>query len=389
MRPFHADPFIPTALLTKGQMREKQFWWGATALLGASIAAAVVSEPITAFSFHQVTPISIFANLMVVPIAGIITVVGTISVASSLLSPALAALFNNANWLLAKILIWFVGFLAHQPGAAVNVPDLRALLSPTPSFLVAPVQDSACLLVRTGSQAWLFNTGRELPARSTTGHLLQYYGINRLDGLVLAQMSVSDNSGVEALVRDFRPRRLVAPGMKTLSPLEKLRPELVTLSGGEIESWRRGEECDLGHGVTVETLGPSEQTTAGHAEDRALVLLFHAGGQSLLWAGKISPEAQEELRAAYPGLHAEVLVMNGDFAPATGWLEALGVREWLRMPPRDRQVNAIDPGPMPASCRTWPLEQTGAMEVRFQAATPETPGLIFLRPWVRENEAGK
>ena len=43
-------------------------------------------------------------------------------------------MFNNANWLLARLLILFVGFLAREPGAAINVPDLRALASPTPSL---------------------------------------------------------------------------------------------------------------------------------------------------------------------------------------------------------------------------------------------------------------
>ncbi|MEJ0000745.1 MAG: ComEC/Rec2 family competence protein [Verrucomicrobiota bacterium] len=57
----------------------------------------MVCEPITAIDFHQITPISILANLVVVPLAGVITTVGTMSVAVSLLSTPLAGLLNNAN----------------------------------------------------------------------------------------------------------------------------------------------------------------------------------------------------------------------------------------------------------------------------------------------------
>jgi ComEC/Rec2-related protein len=176
---FRPDPFLPDSLMTVWQKREEAFWSRGSALLAASIAATLVSEPITALDFYQVTPISIVANLLVVPLAGLITVVGTISVVSSLVLPPLAALFNNANWVFAKLLILIVAFFAHEPGAAINVPDLRILGRPTPFFVVAPVQDSACLLVRNGNQSWLVNTGREAAPPSIPGKLLQFYGIKR------------------------------------------------------------------------------------------------------------------------------------------------------------------------------------------------------------------
>jgi ComEC/Rec2-related protein len=196
---FRHDPFLPARLLTAGQKREETLWAWGWALLAASIAATVVSEPITAIDFHQVTPISIVANLLVVPLAGLITMVGTISITFSLLSHTLAALCNNANWLLARIMISIVAFFAHEPGAAINVPDLRVAAQPSPFFVAAPLEDSACLLVRDGGHTWLIDTGREAPGMSATARLLQFYGVNRLDGLVLAQLSTPANGGAEAV----------------------------------------------------------------------------------------------------------------------------------------------------------------------------------------------
>ena len=233
IQPFLPDPFLPATLLTTAQRVEKRFWWIVIGLLGTGIAATITSEPITAVTFHQITPISIVANLVVVPMAGLITMIGTLSIFISLLSTFLAGLLNNTNWLLAKILIIFVGYLAHHPGASINVADLRTLASPAPSFVVAPLQDSACLLVRSPSQAWLVNTGRESPTPSTVWHLLQFYGLNRLDGVVLAQMSTPDNSGAEMIVRDFRPQHLVVPALRTLSPLEKSLPDFMAQTGGQ------------------------------------------------------------------------------------------------------------------------------------------------------------
>jgi len=65
------------------------------ALLATGVAATAIMEPITAIDFHQVTPIAILANLIVIPAAGLITMIGTLSVAVSLASAPLAALLNT------------------------------------------------------------------------------------------------------------------------------------------------------------------------------------------------------------------------------------------------------------------------------------------------------
>jgi competence protein ComEC len=382
IKPFLPDPFLPASLLTDAQRIEKRFWWIAVGLLGTGIAAVLVTEPITAIDFHQITPVSILANLVVVPTAGLITMVGTMSVAVSLVSTPLAALLNNANWLFAKLLILFVGFLAHEPGAAINVPDLRALSSPVPSFVVAPLQDSACLLVRTPAQAWLFNTGRETATPSATWHLLQFYGINRLEGLVLAQMTGPDNSGATAIARDFYPQHLIVPLLRTRSPIEKTIPEMVALAGGDSESWQRGQTVQIGAGLSVDVLNPAVASLQSRADDRALVLLFHSGTQTLLWAGRITAPMQQELLATYPGLHADVLVMSADTPPDEAWLQSLGVRDWLQIPPHDRQVNSVGTASVPYFCQVWPLNQTGAVDIHFQPAENNQPEKIFLCPWL-------
>ncbi len=154
--------------------------------------------------------------------------------------------------------------MAHQPGAMINVPDIAALESPAPSFVAAPLRDSACLLVRTGGEAWLVNAGRESAAPSAVWHFLQFYGINRLDGLVLAQLSGPDNSGAAAIVRDFRPRRLVVPVLRTKSPLEREVGEIAA-AGDPSEAWPAGQAVALGGGVVAEVLHPAPDSAGTHA----------------------------------------------------------------------------------------------------------------------------
>jgi ComEC/Rec2-related protein len=378
--PVSPDPFLPRSLLTRAQRFEFKFWHGAVLLLSSGIAAVIVCEPITAIDFHQITPISILANLVVVPLAGIITTIGTMSVAISVLCPPVTALLNNSNWLLAKILIWFVGLLAHQPGSMINVPDIAALESAPPSFVVAPLRDSACLLVRTGDGAWLVNTGRESAAPSDVWHFLQFYGINRLAGLVLAQISGPDNSGAETIVRDFSPHQLVVPVLRTKSPLEK---EITEFQGGDPpETWQAGQTIRLGGDIHADILHPAMDSPETHADDRGLVIYFHLGDRSLLWAGRIGKATQAALLAAHPNLHADVLVMGTEPAPDAAWLSALQVRDWLQIPPRSPRLNIIDAGNVPDFCQVWPLNRTGAVDIHFENDHGHTPGKILLRPWV-------
>jgi competence protein ComEC len=380
--PFARDPFLPRDLLTAAQAREEKFWHYAAALLGATIAATLVSEPITAVDFHQVTPISVLANLIVVPAAGLITVVGTLGVTFSFITTLWAALINNSNWLFARLLIALVAFLARQPGASLNVPDIRTLNSPLPSFVIAPVQDSACLLLRTGGQTWLFNTGRETPARGATTHLLQFYGVNQLDGLVLMQLGIADNGGAGIIDQTFHPRQIVLPALRSRSPLEK------TLPGSTFQHWAQNRRIELDPGVTIDVLNPSTESTASHEQDRSLVLLFHAGGGTILWAGKIDALLQRDLLAAHPGLRADILVLDPDTKPANDWLRALHVRAWLQIPRRDRGLNVSTPAAEPAPCQVWTLTQTGSVDVHFTPAQAGRAAEISLSPWVALPEAG-
>ncbi len=379
-RPFAIDPFLPRELLTTPQKIEERSWRALALLLASGLAAGVITEPITAIDFHQVTPIAILLNLIVIPTAGLITIVGTLSVTVSLVSASLAASLNNANWLFARLLILFVGFFSHTPGAAINVPDIAALESPTPSLVVAPMRDSACLLIRTGQGTWLVNTGRESPGPSPLWHFLQFYGINRLDGLVLAQISAADNSGAEAIARDFRPRQLIVPVLHTKSPLEKELAEMDAASGDPPETWQAGQTIPLGAHITAEVLHPAADSPETRADDRGLVILFHVGARSLLWAGRIGPAAQSEILASRSNLHADVLVMGTEPPPDPSWLTALQVRDWLQIPPHDSRLNVIDSAAVPDTCQVWPLNKTGAIDLHFQ--DDPAPGQILLRPWL-------
>ena len=69
-----------------------------------SLAAWIGSLVLILWYLNLVTPISLFANLAVVPIAFLILAVALLSLICAPALPALSIIFNNANWFLARLM---------------------------------------------------------------------------------------------------------------------------------------------------------------------------------------------------------------------------------------------------------------------------------------------
>ena len=83
--------------------------------LGVSTVAWLSSLPIIAYYFGIISPISILANIIVVPVIGLVIALGFTSVFLGQAYLPLSGVFNCANYYLLKGMIWFVRLLAHIP----------------------------------------------------------------------------------------------------------------------------------------------------------------------------------------------------------------------------------------------------------------------------------
>jgi competence protein ComEC len=90
--------------------------------LGASAAAQLAVLPITLTHFNQLSTIGVVANLGVVPLAGVATVVGLVAVGLSFVSETIAAVAFDAVWPLLLALRGVVALAAKVPGAVVHLP---------------------------------------------------------------------------------------------------------------------------------------------------------------------------------------------------------------------------------------------------------------------------
>ncbi len=89
--------------------------------MAVSIAAWAASTPITAMFFGRITPISVVGNLAVIPLASLIVITAAFSILFGLISPDIAAFFNNANVVLTQVLTLTAKLFANLPFASFEI----------------------------------------------------------------------------------------------------------------------------------------------------------------------------------------------------------------------------------------------------------------------------
>ncbi len=99
-------------------------------LVAMTLAAALVSAPLTALYFGSVSPIGLLGNLLAVPLASLMILSGALSIALGSIGLLFASLFNHANVALAFALHQFISFLSSVPGGhwIIEPPPLWGIL---------------------------------------------------------------------------------------------------------------------------------------------------------------------------------------------------------------------------------------------------------------------
>lgn len=374
---------------------QKKFhkWARALVLLFASsLAAWAGSLPLMAWTFHQVTLIGLAANLIVVPLAGVIVVVGSLAVAVAPLSGALTAAINNANWLLAKILVACVTAFAQVPGGCFYVPDISVAWRPAePEFVCAATGGTTTLLIRYRDKAWLVNTGTESQFRYAANPLRKFYGVNRFETVVLSELGALQAGGALLLESEGIVAQWGTPPQQKIT--RAMQPWLAATKqhATPVRVWSRGHEETLAPGFTVTVLSPGAENVASKMEDRGLVLRFryqvNGHERMLLYAGRIGQVTETDLLKQGSDPRAEVLIQGRHGSQpnlALAWLEAVAPQQIILSPLTiytPERMDSISLLPEENRPQVWQQEEVGAVTVRLKSSGVEVvPFLTRLPP---------
>jgi competence protein ComEC len=336
------DPFLPSSLL-KGPRRllDAGFEWlcrGAA----VSLAAWLGSTSLILWNFHLVTPISLFANLVVVPIAFFVLAIAMISLLSAPLLPWLAIIFNHANWLLAHLLLWTVNLFAQVPGGHFYL-ELPPWSHAQTEMTVLDVGAGAAVHLRAPGSDWLFDCGSERDYEWLLRQYLRTRGVNRLDGLLLTHGDSLHIGAAGEVVKAFWPRNVVDNPLLDRSTVHRRLRAVFDRLGVRLRKPLAGETLKISHDVTAKILFPPGNYSAPQADDEAIVLQFLLFSSTrVLLVSDSGYETERYLCEAGLDLRSDILIKGQHHSGESG---------------SDAFLDAVQPRLIIATSRDFPAHQ--------------------------------
>jgi competence protein ComEC len=365
------DPFLPRALLS----RARRIWIGVGRKLArgvsVSLAAWIGSLPLIYWYFNLVTPISLLANLAVVPIAYFVLALAMLSLIAAPISSGLSIIFNNANWLMSHAVLGLVHFFALVPAGHLYLPRFTELRTPV-MITVLDEGTGGAAHIRANGYDWLIDCGGERTYERILKSFLHSRGVNGLQGMVLTHGDAHHIGAALSSTADFAPRETYGNPLDVRSAVQRrlLESPLKTKPRPLI----RGDSLLLGPQVHGEVLYPPPNTKVRSADDAPLIIQLTIDDSiRVLFESDAGADAERALLESRDDLKSDILIKgqhhSGD-SGTFGFLDAVKP-ELIIATSRDSPVAEKITAEWASAVtergiKLFRQDQTGAVEIQFR-----------------------
>lgn len=315
------DPFLPPSLASGTQLA----WVGLKrhflSTISTSVAAWLGSMPLLIYHFQTCTPVSIVANVVLVPLSFVALVTVSLSVLAGVCHLGFASVWlNNANWAVAHLMLVSANGFAAIPGGhfSISSDTFRTKPAASLSILSMPPGESAQLF-RSKSEAWMLDCGSGPSIRRHVAPFLRTENVEHLDGLLLSHSDVGHLGGAKNIIDQYGSMTAWV-GLHEPWRFDSRATymwQLANSDGDKIKRLKAGDRLKIGE-ATLQVLFPSPDDKHDKADDRALVIRIEVGAMKMLWcndAGFIAEKALLEREP--PGeIRSDVLIRSQH---ATDW----------------------------------------------------------------------
>jgi ComEC/Rec2-related protein len=377
------DAFLPRELWTWPQ--RCRVWTGdrLAAALGVTIAAWLGSLAFTAGYFHLFSPAALFANLIAVPIAFVVLMLGLAALIAAPLWKTGLILCNNANWFFAKLLLKVLHLFALLPGSYMYIETPRRGPAPLCEITAFDLGEGGAAFVRADGRDWLLDAGATSDYDRSVLPYLRSRGVNRLDGLLLTHGDVRHIGGALTAIPDFRPGLIADSVLRDRSPTRRLLHASLVQRGRGKALYERGDFIRLGPQVSLRVLHPSGGMKRSTADDMALVVQLEANGTRVLFMSDSGLVTEQWLIENEPDLRSDLLIKGQharDFSGTPNFL--------ARVQPQAVICSALGYGEAPAQLDPWERDlaaqgvavfrqdRTGAVQVEIREGGFEVRGFV-------------
>jgi competence protein ComEC len=366
------DPFLPRSLILGWRRMADS---GLIALgrgISVSLAAWVGSLLLILWYFYLVTPISLLANLIVVPIAFFVLGIALLTLVCAPFFSWLALVFNNANWFLARLVIAVVNFFAQLPGghyylAHPHWPDGAQL-----RITVLDAGAGGAAHVQTSGGHWLFDCASERDYERTLRPYLHAAGMNRLRGLLLTHGDSLHIGGAQRLIADITPALLVDNPSSDRSIVHRRLRSVFAQLGLTSQLAGAGSEIRLADDIVAKILFPPPGFSATTADEQALVVQISTSSARVLFMSDSGESTERALVNAQTDLRSDIVIKGQNHAGHSGsdlFLEATKPRLIIAtsrdFPEYERIGDEWALRVRARGIKLFRQDETGAVEFRF------------------------
>jgi competence protein ComEC len=369
------DPFLPRSLfgLPRRALNTGIEWicrGGAV-----SLAAWTASLPFIYWNFHVITPISLLANLVVVPIAFFVLAIAMLSFLCAPLLPLLAIIFNHANWALAHLLLWAVNLFAQVPGGHFYLqrpswPEASA------DLIVLDCGAGAAIHLRSRGTNWLFDCGPQRDYERQLREYLHARGVNRLDGLLLTHGDSLHIGAAPAVIDSFSPRTLIDNPLPDRSIVHRRLRTMFDQHSIKPKDVAAGDGIEISRTAQVKILFPPRFFRAARTDDQALVLqlILSSPARRVLLLSDSGQKTEKVLLEAGLDLQSDILIKGRHHSGDSGlaeFLDAVQPRLIIAtsrdFPEQERINDEWAERVRTRGIKLFRQDETGAVELHFRA----------------------
>ena len=409
------DPLVPRELVPVWRMKLVRAVMWLAMLAGGSTVAWLGLVPLMAVYFHLFTPVSIVANLLVIPLLGSVIALGLASVVAHAVWPGLALVFNNANFFVLGVMLRGVNWLSRWPwghwfvqappvwltvsyyavllvwmsrqlsrrvkllitGGAMLVATVALVVQheTVVEITVLDLRDGMAVFVNPPGEQhdFLVDGGGPWSGERVVVPFLRGQGVDRLEALVLTRNNKAHAAGLTAVVQAIPVRRVLHNGTYTLSKYFGDWLATARRQHLEVGTVRADDVWRVAGDFRWRVLHPPVPFSGGRrSDDNSVVLLLEYGPTRVLLTSDIGQSVEHFLVAGKADLRAQILVKGRHGTEPTGadeFLDAVQPAAVVQVVNSDQSNRYLEPALRDRlRQRQIPLyrtDETGAVTIRL------------------------
>jgi competence protein ComEC len=424
------DPFLPRQFVPRWRRGVERIGLWVVRIVGASLAAWIGLIPLMAVYFHLFTPISVLANVLVIPMLGSIIALGLLSAVAYPWWSWLTLTLNNANFFLLSTMIHGVEWLGRVPfghqfvrappawlsvgyyalgvlllsrriswsrrklAAVIGAPALgaAALFTMLPQhaveLTVLDLTDGPSVFINAPGERndWLIDGGGDWSGARQVAPFLRAQGVDQLDAIVLTRGDKAHAAGLSNVVGQIPIGRAIHSGTSSRSKFFWDWLEITRAARIPITTMRAGDEVTRGDGLRVRVLNPPRGKAFSRSDDNSLVLLLEFGPTRVLLMSDAGETVERRLVAGGQDLHAQIII-KGRHSTETSCTESFlaavrpdAVVQIVNTQPSTRYLQPDVRGRLQQhGIRFYRTDETGAVTIRLKRDGYE------IRTWLAQN----